>query len=424
MGKMWAVLKREYRERVRSKWFLVATIFGPFMMAVLTVLPAYMASKTTPSTDVANIVILDASGAGLGARISTELETPDKSPQVRVIAPSEIAEAESTATREVVGKVVEGYLVVDALTQAGERARYSGRNASTMPDTKRLSEATRAGVLAMRFEAAGLDPKKVQALSRLQLQFEAERLTEQGRGMAGTGNIVLAYAVAFLLYMSIILYGQSILMGVIEEKTQRVAEVVVASVSSDKLLAGKVLGVGAVGLSQQIVWVTSGILLLKYQQPIMQAMGLPAVAVPMPQISFATGVAFFAYFVLGFIFFTTLFAAAGSMVSSTQDAQQVSTPLTFLIVPSILFLTPVLLQPNGTLARVITLIPFTAPILMPVRMSITAVPWWEVAASIAILILTCLGAIWLAARIYRVGLLMYGKKPSLVEVFRWIKVSR
>lgn len=424
MGKMFAVIKREYLERVRSKWFVVATVFGPLMMAVLTILPAYMASKTTPSNEVANIVILDASGTGLGGRISQQLGALGRTPQVRAITPAGIALAESTATREVINKSFEGYLVVDALTQSGERARYAGRNASTIPDIERLQDATRGAVLAMRFEAAGLDAQKVQSLSSVKLRLETERLTEQGRGSSGRGNVVLAYVVALLLYMSIILYGQSILMGVIEEKTQRVAEVVVASIPSDKLLAGKVLGVGAVGLTQQVVWVTSGLLLLKFQQPIMKAMGLPAVGMQIPQVSIGTGLAFFAYFVLGFIFFTSLFAAAGSMVSSTQDAQQVSTPLTFLIVPSILLLTPVLLQPNGTLARVVTLIPFTSPILMPVRMSITSVPWWEVAASITILIATCLGAIWLAARIYRVGVLMYGKKPSLREVLRWVRLAR
>ncbi len=291
MGKMFAVIKREYLERVRSKWFVVATVFGPLMMAVLTILPAYMASKTTPSNEVANIVILDASGTGLGGRISQQLGALGRTPQVRAITPAGIALAESTATREVINKSFEGYLVVDALTQSGERARYAGRNASTIPDIERLQEATRGAVLAMRFEAAGLDAQKVQSLSSVKLRLETERLTEQGRGSSGKGNVVLAYVVALLLYMSIILYGQSILMGVIEEKTQRVAEVVVASIPSDKLLAGKVLGVGAVGLTQQVVWVTSGLLLLKFQQPIMKAMGLPAVGMQMPQLSIGTGLA-------------------------------------------------------------------------------------------------------------------------------------
>jgi ABC-2 type transport system permease protein len=138
-------------------------------------------------------------------------------------------------------------------------------------------------------------------------------------------------------------------------------------------------------------------------------------------VSLSTAAVFLIFFVLGFTFFTALFAAAGSMVSSTQDAQQVATPLTLLIIPSILLLTPVMLEPNGTLSTIVTMVPFTSPILMPVRMSLTSVPWFEVLASIAILVVTCLGAIWVAARIYRVGVLMYGKKPSMAELARWIR---
>jgi len=424
MDKLFAVIKREYLERVRSKWFAVATIFGPLMLAVLAILPAYLASKSTASADVANIVILDASGGGVGARVAQVMGAFGRTPEVRAVEPAKLAEAESTATRQVMDKTVQGYLVVDQLTQAGERARYSGRNASTLPDLQKLQEAVKTAVLSMRFEAAGLDGEKVRALSSMRLRMDAERLTETGRGGAGRGNVALAYAVAMLLYMSIVLYGQSILLGVIEEKSQRVAEVVVASVPADTLLAGKVLGVGAVGLTQQLVWIASAVLLMKFQAPIMGALGLPPSPMQMPEVSGMTAFAYFSFYVLGFVFFTSLFGAVGSMVSSTQDAQQVSTPLTLLIVPSIVLLMPVLLSPNGGLARAVSIIPFTSPILMPVRMSLTAVPWYELAASIGLLVASCVGAMWLAGRIYRVGVLMYGKKPSMGEVMRWIRFAR
>lgn len=424
MGKLIAVIKREYLERVRSKWFVFATVFGPLMMAVLAVLPAYLASKSKPSADVADIVILDASASDLGARVARTLGAFGKVPEVRTVSPSELAQAESTVTRMVMAKSVQGYMVVDQLTKAGERARYAGRNASTLPDVEKLQEAVKSAVLGMRFEAAGLDAQKVQALSTLKIKMDAERLTESGRGGGGKGNAALAYGVALLLYMSIVLYGQSILMGVIEEKSQRVAEVVVAAVPADTLLAGKVIGVGAVGLTQQLVWVASAVVLMKFQQPIMASLGLPAMPLSMPQVSMGTAVAYFCFYILGFVFFTSLFGAVGSMVSSTQDAQQVSTPLTMLIVPSIVLLMPVLMSPNGGLARAVSIIPFTAPILMPVRMSLTAVPWYEMTASIGLLLLSCAGAMWLAARIYRVGVLMYGKKPSFAEVARWVRFAR
>jgi ABC-2 type transport system permease protein len=425
MDKVFAIIKREYLERVRLKWFIIGTVFGPLMMALLIFLPAWLASRTKPSPEATNIVIIDVSGAGLGAHVRQVLSGLGPAPVVREVGPGQLAEAESTATREVVGKVRQGYLIVDQLTLSGERARYAGRNASTIPDMQRVEGAVKSAVLTMRFEAAGMDAQRVQALSKVDLDFDTERLTERGRGGTGRGAVALAYTVAILLYMSIVLYGQAIMMSVIEEKTQRVAEVVVASVSPEKLLAGKVVGVGAVGLTQQLVWVASGLVLLRFQGTIGGALGLPAsTPLDLPAVSFGTALAFLCFFVLGYTLFSTMFAAAGSMVSSTQDAQQVATPLTLLVVPSLLLLTPVLLEPNGTLARTVTLIPFTSPILMPVRMSLTSVGVLEVAASIALLVVGCVAAIWLAARIYRVGVLMYGKKPTMAELARWIRYAR
>jgi ABC-2 type transport system permease protein len=423
MDKIYAVFKREFLERVRLKSFLIATIFGPLLMAVLLILPAWLATKTRISSDVANVVIIDASGTDLGQRVATQLARSGGSPEVRAVAPGAVADAESLATQEVITKKREGYLVLGQETTSGERARYAGRNASTLPDMRYLEESIEQSVRNARFEAAGLDGPQVQAMSDVRLALGTERLSERGRGSGGRENVALAYVIAMLLYTSIVLYGQSIMMSVIEEKTQRVAEVVVSAVHPTQLLAGKVLGVGAVGLTQQLIWVLSGVLLVRFQQPIMSAMGLGGAPMVVPSVSLSTAVVFLVFFVLGFTFFTAMFAAAGSMVSSTQDAQQVATPLTLLIIPSILLLTPVMLEPNGALSRIVTLIPFTSPILMPVRMSLTNVPWFEVLGSIAILVLTCFAAIWVAARIYRVGVLMYGKKPSMGELARWIRAK-
>ncbi len=425
MDKVFAVVRREFTERVRSRWFVIATLFGPLLMGVLIFLPAWLATRTRPSADVGHVVIIDASGTGLGARIGELLPQIPAGPTVRMVTPDRITEAESTATRAVVAEEVTGYLVVDALTQSGERARYAGRNATTVPDMRLVEQAVEQAVLSMRFESAGLDAARVRALSKMSMDFRTERLSERGRGDSGRNAIGLAYTLAMMLYMSIVLYGQAILMGVIEEKTQRVAEVVVASISPQKLLAGKVIGVGSVGLSQMLVWVVSALVLMRYSGPIANALGLPAgPGLQIPSVSAGTAIAFLVFFVLGYALFSTMFAAAGSMVSSTQDAQQVITPLMLLIIPSLLLLTPVLMDPNGTLARVVTIIPFSSPILMPVRMSLTTVPMLDFVSSIGLLVLTCIAAVWLAGRIYRTGVLMYGKKATLREVMHWIRVAR
>jgi ABC-2 type transport system permease protein len=425
MDKTFAIIRREFTERVRSRWFVIGTLFGPVLLAVLMFLPAWLATRSRPSDEVARIVILDASGSALGSRLVATLTRGAIAPVVREIEPAALTAAESTATREVIQKTFTGYLVIDALTLAGERARYAGRNASTVADMRTIEGAVTQAVLSRRFEDAGLDAARVRALSQVSLQFRAERLSESGRGDTGRNAIGLAYTVAMMLYMSIVLYGQSILMGVVEEKTQRVAEVVVASVSPARLLTGKVIGVGSVGLLQMLVWVLSALTLMHFSGPIGRALGFPmGPGLQIPSVSIGTAVAFLTYFVLGYALFSTLFAAAGSMVSSTQDAQQVVAPLMLLIIPSLLLLTPVLMEPNGTLARVVTLVPFSAPILMPVRMSLTAVPPFELLVSMVLLVLTCLLAILVAGRIYRTGVLMYGKKPSLREVLRWVRVAR
>lgn len=422
MGKVWAVIRREYLERVRSKWFLFATFFGPVLMGTMIFVPAFLASKTQASAEGSNIVILDASERDLGERIAQSLSAFGPKPAVEKIHAAELARAESTAAGQVMRKERTGYLVVDQQTASGERARYSGRNASSLADMKRIENTTEQAILTMRFEGAGLDPSRVRELSRMNLKFEAERLTERGRGGGGRASTALAYVVALLLYMSIVLYGQAIMLGVIEEKTQRVAEVVVASISPGKLLAGKVIGVGSVGLTQMLTWVLSAFLLLRFQVPIGKAFGISTGgAFQLPSVTLPMGLGLLCFFLLGYTLFSSLFAAAGSMVSSTQDAQQVATPLTFLIVPSMLLLTPMLMQPSSTLSRVVSIIPVTAPILMPVRMSLVSVPWTDVLVSIALLAATCMGAIWLASRIYRVGVLMYGKKPSMREVARWVR---
>lgn len=174
----------------------------------------------------------------------------------------------------------------------------------------------------------------------------------------------------FLLYMSILLYGQNVLRGVLEEKTTRVAEVVVSSVSPDTLLAGKVIGVGAVGLTQMLVWTVSGILFWGQRARIFEAMGLPAMpSVAFPSIDPLVLVALLLFFVLGYTFYATLFAAVGAMVGSLEEAQQAAQPVMMMLVFSIIFVQPVMTRPDGQLAVTMSWLPFSAPIIMPMRMT-------------------------------------------------------
>ena len=391
-------------------------------------MPAWLASRSKSTNQVYNTTILDATGTGFGQRLAMAIAgdstDTEKIPEVRLVAPSELTQAESLATHDVMQKKKVGYLVVNEQTVAGEAARYAGRNASSIPDMTQLRTALRQTILSSRLESIGIDNSRTKQLTFIPLNFSTERITERGRGGSGMASVLFGFAIGFLLYMTIIIYGQTIMSSVIEEKTSRVAEVVMSSVPTDTLLAGKVLGVGAVGLTQQILWIATTYILLKLRAPLMEKLGAPAVSFSLPEISMGAAILLLLFFLLGFIFYSSLYAAVGSAVNSEQEARQAATPLMIMIVFAGVFIQPVLLNPTGTTAQVLSLVPITSPIIMPIRMAVTGVPNLELAASLGFLVVGCAIALWLASRIYRVGLLMYGKRPTMREMARWVSYSR
>ena len=442
MGKLEVVFMREYLERVRSKWFLLGTLLGPVFFFLVLIGPRYMGGRNSATSNVAHIVVLDATGIGMGNRLGAALRERfplSQAPVVEAVAQSELPVAEDRAALRVQRSEVLGYLVLDSSTVRGLSTRYAGRNASSLSDIEALRNLVRQEVLAERMEREGIDAKRVAAFARIRLDMRTTKIGDKGReNGSGFGAVLFGYAVALTLYMMIVIYGQTIMRGVMEEKTTRVAEVVVSSVKTDTLLAGKILGVGFVAITQVISWVALILVLAYYIMPILPKPaagedlmtgggappGMDAFAGTFPSISPWAAVALLAFFVLGFVFYASLFAAVGSMVNSQEDVQQASTPVMLLLVSSVIFMGPIMTNPGSALARTMSLIPFSAPILMPLRMTLVPVPWYEVAGSILGVLVACLVSIWLSARIYRVGLLMYGKKPSFRELVRWVKYAR
>src|SRR5437764_3438686 len=428
MAKLWAVIKREYLERVRSKWFLIATFFGPIFFSAIIIVPAWLASRSKATNDIYNTTILDATSTGFGHRLAISIAgdstNPTHMPTVKLVPPSELTKAESVATREVMRKEKTGYVVINQQTIAGESARYAGTNATSIADMERIKNAIRETILASRLEQVGLDNTRMKQITFIPLDFSTERITERGRAGSGMASVLFGFAIGFLLYLSIVVYGQTIMSGVLEEKTTRVAEVVMSSVPSDTLLVGKVLGVGAVGLTQQILWISTTYVLLKLRAPIMAKLGAPVVSFSLPDISLAAGILFLLFFLLGFIFYSSLYAAVGSSVNSESEARQAAMPLMIMIVSTGVFIHPVVLSPTGATSKIISLIPISSPIIMPIRMAVTGVPPLELAGSLLSLAIGCLAALWLASRIYRVGLLMYGKRPTMKEMARWVSYAR
>jgi ABC-2 type transport system permease protein len=428
MAKLWAIIKREYVERVRTRWFIFATVFGPVFFGALIIIPAYMARKGKASTEFTNVIILDATKAGIGQKVADAMSfgrlPGSAAPNVRVMAPTELSQAESASTHLVMNKQASGYLVLTDQTLKGEELHYAGRNATSIMDMERLRSTVKETLLAERLESEGVRPERLKQLTFMPLRLNAERITDKGRGGSGTVSIIFAGGVAFLLYMSIVLYGQNVLRGVLEEKTTRVAEVVVSSVPSETLLAGKVFGVGAVGLTQQIIWVVTSVIIFKLRSPILARLGIASVPFELPEISIGLALLLLLFFLLGFTFYASLYAAVGSSVNSEQEAQQAMQPLLIMLVATGVFISPILTNPTSRLATVMSILPFSAPIIMPLRLALGSVPWYELAGSLLSLALSCVVAVWVAARIYRVGLLMYGKRPTLKEMGRWISYSR
>lgn len=443
MGKLLIVAKREYLERIRSRWFIVMTLLVPAIMVAAFMIPVYIASHGSASAGVRHIRILDASGAGLGSQIAaalmadSSLNAPGNDsivPRVDVIAPSEVAAREQAATDEArLPKHIVGFLTVTDSTLAGRTAHYAGRNASAAGDMEKLTTIVRQTVMIARLQHEGVNANIVNDLATRSLHISSDRITDRGRGGSGEAGLIAGFVVGILLFMSITVHGQNVLRGVLEEKTTRVAEVVLSSIKPESLLAGKVLGVGAVGLTQQVAWLAIGGYLAAQVLPLVtrgaaHAAGAAGAAAPTlgsTLSSFSIGMLgiALAYFLIGFVFYASLYAAAGSMVNSEQEAQQAQGPILVLLMSTWILVQVVWLNPNGKVAAILSWLPWSSPIVMPMRMGLATVSPYSVAGSIAVAILGCVGAVWLSARIYRVGMLMYGKKPSFAELAKWIRYA-
>jgi ABC-2 type transport system permease protein len=442
-SKLWAIIRREYIERVRTRWFKISTIFAPLLFAAIAFLPILLIKNDAKSV-APRVVILDATQQGLGRFVARSLSVMQSgsddasNADVRIVNPDSLAKARTDATTEVSRRLANGLIVLDSTTLHGDSVTYAGRRADSRVDRVTIANAVRSGLVALRMRAGGLSAAAVDSVVAVPIPvLHAESINDSGRNDSSQAKEVIATIVAFFLYMSILLYGQNMLSGVIEEKMSRVSEIVISSVKPETLLAGKVIGVTAVGLTQQLVWIGGTIALISARTLLF---GAPAVA----RAQAAPGGAGFGssdmltalvatpwswivlvlvFFLLGVLFFGALYAAVGATVGSEQDARQAAFPVVMLLVLTAVLISPTVQNPSSTLAIVMSLLPFSAPIIMPLRMAIADVPTIQVVGSVVILAVSCLGAVWLAGRIYRVGLLMYGKRPTLSELRRWIFAS-
>jgi ABC-2 type transport system permease protein len=281
-------------------------------------------------------------------------------------------------------------------------------------------------------------PPEIREIIDASVAVRAVKLTEAGEEADSAAFYsILGYFMGFIIYTAMFIYGAYVIQGVLEEKSTRVIEVMVSSVRPFQMLMGKVLGIGAVGMVQMMVWsafmlaatVFAGSIASLFLDPadmnlpvgVSQEELLVAAEFTVPRIAPGVFVWFVLFFLGGYLLYASLFAAVSSLVEQQQDAQGLLMPIYLLIIIPIMFIVFFVESPNSTLAVAMSMVPFFSPILMVVRVAVTEVPFWQVTLSFVLLMGTFLGAMWLSSRIYRVGILMYGKKPRIKDLGRWIR---
>jgi ABC-2 type transport system permease protein len=424
MHKVWAVIRREFVERVRSKWFLISTILGPVFMIGVGVLPSLLFSRAGRTNQ---IVLVDQGTGGLAARVQAQLGRSGRF-QVTIL-PSDPDRGEAvmdSLTSAVRTEAIDGFLVLGTAAVEAGAAEYRGRNVSSLRDMGVLESAVRQGVVVERLNRRGIDPAVVQE-AQSRIDFKTLRITRRGAtGESGEATFVLGYAVGLILYMVILLYGINVMRSVLEEKQTRIIEVLVSSLKPFQLMMGKVVGVGGVGLFQFLIWSGVGYGMVRYRARLLGWFGVSADAinaVQMPTISGELLAMVIVYFLLGYLLYSALFAVVGASVNTDTEAQQAQQPVMMLLVAALILSFGALGDPGGQLAVTGSLIPLSAPVIMPVRVATSDVPLAQIGLSLGILAATVLLVVWGSARVYRIGILMYGKRPSVKELLRWARQS-
>ena len=445
MRKFLAVVKREYVQRVRTKFFVVATILGPVMMAAFTIVPALMFS--IKSGGPTRLAIVDQTGrmydrvakdlvSGRDRRGRNETSEPPMQPPVGPDAPKEqinqagrmikgnfiveevhldgrsLDEVKTGLEARIEKRELDGYVVLPSDLLREGQPEFRARN-SADPFTKDTIESSiNRTVRIQRLVDAGAREEAVEKASQ---PVNLKIIEAGGKESKGDANFFFVFGLGLLIYMSVLLYGQLVLGAVIEEKETRIAEILFSSIRSFPLMMGKLIGVSLVALTQMGIW-AAAFLILSFLAVGGSSFTLPHVA-PMLFVYFVL------YFLMGYFIYSTVYAVVGSMVTTTQEGGQLAMPVVLLLIAGFFLSFNIIRSPNSPLAFWASMVPFFAPITMLVRIVTETPPLWQILLSLGIGVVTIVGLVWLASRIYRVGMLMYGKKATIPEVWHWIRQS-
>jgi len=429
MHNIFLIIQREYITRVRKKSFLIMSIVGPLLIAGLWVVPIWLSTR---DTDQKTIEILDDSGYFKEKFTETSSLKYEYIQTDLVVAKTEILSSENYGLL---------YIPRINIDEPEGITFFSGKNPS-IEVIQDLEWAMKSVVEDIKLERSSIDQATLDSL-RADIDIDMINMTDSGEkaGSAGVATII-GYISALMIYFFIFVYGIQILRGVIEEKTSRIVEVIVSSVKPFHLMMGKILGVGAVGLTQYIIWLVLSIMItagISSYFNIDRTDSLPAqteqsgvieeeqsnefvaeMLNSLESIDFSLlAVAFLLYFLGAYLLYGSLFAAIGSAVDNDSDAQQFQLPVTIPLIFSLIVLTAILREPDGSLAFWLSMIPLFSPVIMMMRIPF-GVPYWEIGLSLTLLIAGFIFTTWLASRIYRIGILMHGAKVNYRILGKWL----
>lgn len=411
MNNTFVILKKEYLQITKSISFWLSTIFFPLLMLGLMVLPVLLVSKQKTEN---TIYIKDESNFLFSYIENKETEKKEGISEVKlkILNGTDINIEE--LKKKVENKEVDGVLIIPANPFEKKEAKFYGKNLSNFSLIHKIETILNQALTKKASEELSLDKNKMdKILHRLNIEgIKIEKGKEKKEGaLSSFFTIIILF---MILYTAILGYGTHILRAVLEEKNTRVVEILVSSISPFKLMVGKILGVALAGITQILIWAFA-FLILSFAAS--QGLFLEK----LPSLNFIQIVFFGVFFILGYLLYASLYAALGSLFSSEQEAQQMATMIIIPLILPILFMQMIIQAPNSTFATILSLIPFFTPLLFYLRMLVETPPLWQIFLSIILTSLTVIFIIYISGKIYRIGILMYGKRPSIKEIYKWIK---
>lgn len=413
MKKAFAVARWEYVEKIKSKAFLISLFLMPIIMIGLGVIPSLLASK--PDTEPRVIGIIDQTGElfqPLSRRVEERYKLPDGQPNYilqRIDVANGFDQTKKLADKMVLDGDLEGYFLLTPLVFQDSAAEYRSKNVGNIRIIERFSKTLRDIVFEKKLHAAGIDPEIVKKVST-SFELKTVKISERGEEEAGFEKVFFsAYIFMMMMFFLVVTTGQLLVRSMVEEKTNRVVEILVSSCSAVDLMAGKILGLSGLGFTQIGFWSLIGLAIsLKF--------GITLIAIP-------SALLLLVFFVLGYLLYAAVFVAAGSPISTEQEAQQITSYLVLILILPIALAMPVLQNPDSLLVKLLTFVPLITPTMMAMRIPIQMPSAIEIIIALGLLAVSTLLAMRAAGKIFRTAILAYGKRPSIGEIVRLLKTA-